>query len=497
MQSLTYERGRRHKKTNNAGPEVMGGGLGCNDDTEPEQGGERALDEADEGVRRSPRLLMSPRRNYADGSSDSGRDGEEGAAAGRAKLPRTGAGSIQQHRRDRRGGRKQPSSELLPVSQDARPTAGDLACAPPSGLVEERLEAAMKRMTDRYEGACQGRWKIASEFEAVFREMDIRDITRICDEKLGWPPGTKTMPSDLLRKVEFDGILKFLQGPIPPHLPRYTEEQFYREYLASIVNCEWRLRLRVRFGQNLARPPKSDLSSKAGCLLFGLSRRVLQFPLKLSISSFSQLRDELGALLEFVLRTNHPEQYKDGSDLGHRWKTAVGTPLVKTFLAARQELVAESRRRAVDSIPLDLSGGGSEAHGNLMHCDKENARDEDEASREEDEASCRDGGCDDDSSYCESSSDSDHDGLLTKPGGNQSRRQRQVPPLPGPHSQFEYWQGAQEGSIESVRELKELIPYLRTAHLDDNGDVKMDMNDSIKFFSSPFVVEKVHRGLVE
>ena len=221
----------------------------------------------------------------------------------------------------------------------------DSICNFPSKDAQLNVELTpdlLDEMIEQYKGYYRTLSAITQDlkdsFAALFNGLPDSQVETICNKKLSLPDGTKSTPHDLLRMVQFEGVMAYARDfstSSEDLALKMKDKEFYGTHLARIVDEEYEMQWRVALEGEVGKCASLNVANNAGRALFGLSKGRVKFPL--AITSFSDLQHTLNALVEFIIQKNC--SLEGGPQLRSRqrltWQTNPTLALVQEFLQSK------------------------------------------------------------------------------------------------------------------------------------------------------------------
>ena len=352
---------------------------------------------------------------------------------------------------------------------------------PTGQLTSASLDIAIERFRQYFSVSCVIAQSLSNAFVSLFRGLPDNEVEKICNQKLGLPCGTRSTSEDLLRMVQFEGVMAYasdLSARSDELESTMTGFKFYELHLAGLVNAEYQMQLRLETGDELTKAGERTsgvLMNETGCALFGLGRRKLKFPI--AIASFLDLQRELKAFVKFIIHKNHPDGRPNMRSRGRiSWHTRPTLAFMKEFLQSKPESLQPQSDEGHESEDSPLPEYHIEDHHQW-------------------------GASYDPMDFCNDDSigtirSEPLQKLLTREGIRLREQKAVEPEETDPVYGYDYWSGACPGSIESAKHLSDVITFLESPEV-INDQVWMTTQDTIKFLSSPFVVRRVHNEIVK
>ena len=353
---------------------------------------------------------------------------------------------------------------------------------PTGQLTSASLDIAIERFRQYFSVSCVIAQSLSNAFVSLFRGLPDDEVETICNQKLGLPCGTRSTSEDLLRMVQFEGVMAYASDLCArsdefkvTHTDDLIGTKFYELHLSGLVNAEFQMQLGLEIGDEAKKCTSGVLMNETGCALFGLGRRKLKFPI--AIASFLDLQQELKAFVKFIIHKNHPDGQPITISRGRiSWHTRPTLAFMKEFLQSKTESLQPQSDEGNESEDSPLSEFHIEDHHQWG------------ASHDPMDF------CNDDS--IDTIGSEPLQKLLTREGIRLREQKAVEPEETDPVFGYDYWSGASPGSIESAKHLSDVITFLESPEV-INDQVWMTTQDTIKFLSSPFVVRRVHNEIVK
>ena len=170
----------------------------------------------------------------------------------------------------------------------------DSICNFPSKDAQLNVELTpdlLDKMIEQYKGYYRTLSAITQDlkdsFAALFNGLPDSQVETICNKKLSLPDGTKSTPHDLLRMVQFEGVMVYARdfSASSEDLElKMKGKKFYQTHLARIVDGEYEMQWRVALEGEVGKCWYLKVANNAGRALFGLSKGRVKFPLAITSS---------------------------------------------------------------------------------------------------------------------------------------------------------------------------------------------------------------------
>ena len=295
-------------------------------------------------------------------------------------------------------------------------------------LTKDTVVKAMARLGQSHAQRLISGANSQQPFEDIFEGQSSDHISMICNDILGLSKDYPSSSSNLIRKAKYDGAMGLLRSGA---FSKWNERDFFRYTLYDLVIEEFQFFIKVKGYEDWS----SWLISKKSCNdLFGLTRATLRNRKGRSLGNgrldtFESMRDDtLIPFLSFI----EPQAFMPSWSITQNKKWC--DQIVKQY---------------------------------LQHLEVCPVLDDDEPPKFISKA------------------------VSTHPPGKKNRPQEKRSDEGAPPT-LDYWSGAPEGSIESVRTASALVDKLASALLDDAERLHLTMVDTAIALNSPYAGEKMY-----